>query len=84
MHTSKKGFVARNHFQPEHLKCFGISVVVQWLRPSAITTGRLGSIPDQGTKIPHVPLYGQPPAPPPKKANKNHPASVKGLLCPLS
>ena len=66
MHTSKKDFAARNHSQPEYLKCFGISMVVQWLRPCNIPnqltlTLTLTLILDQGTEIPHVPLYGQHP-----------------------
>ena len=72
MRTSKKDFAARNHFQPEYLKCFGISVVVQWLRPCAFTARGSGSIPDQGTEIPHVPFHGQPHPPPPPPENNNN------------
>ena len=32
----------------------GISLVVQWLKLCAFTTGAVGSIPGQATKIPHV------------------------------
>ena len=32
----------------------GISLVVQWLRLHASSAGGLGSIPGQGTKIPHA------------------------------
>ena len=32
----------------------GTSLVVQWLRLHAPNTGGLGSIPGQGTKIPHA------------------------------
>ena len=37
----------------------GISLVVQWLRLHASTAEGLGSIPGQGTKIPHAVWYGQ-------------------------
>ena len=33
--------------------------MVQWLRLNAFTTGGAGSIPDQGTKIPHAAQCGQ-------------------------
>ena len=33
---------------------FGISLVVQWLRLRVSTAGGVGSIPGQGTKIPHI------------------------------
>ena len=32
----------------------GTSLVVQWLRLGASTAGGMGSIPGQGTKIPHA------------------------------
>ena len=32
----------------------GTSLAVQWLRPCASIAGDIGSIPGQGTKIPHV------------------------------
>lgn len=37
----------------------GTSLVVQWLRPYASSAGDAGSIPDEGTKIPHVASHGQ-------------------------
>ena len=37
----------------------GTSQVVQWLRLHASTAEGLGSIPGQGTKIPHAVWYGQ-------------------------
>ena len=33
---------------------FGTSLAVQWLRLHAPSAGGMGSIPDQGTKIPHA------------------------------
>ena len=33
---------------------FGTSLVVQWLKLRASTAGGTGSIPGQGTKIPHA------------------------------
>ena len=36
----------------------GTSLVVQWLRLCASTEGVAGSIPGQGTKIPHATRYG--------------------------
>ena len=37
----------------------GTSLVVQWLRLHASTAGGGGSIPGQGTKIPHALGHGQ-------------------------
>ena len=37
----------------------GTSLAVQWLRLRASTAGGMGSIPGQGTKIPHAALHGQ-------------------------
>ena len=37
----------------------GISPVVQWLRLHASNAGGMGSIPGQGTKIPHAAQCGQ-------------------------
>ena len=37
----------------------GASLAVQWLRFHASTAGGIGSIPDQGTKIPHATWHGQ-------------------------
>ena len=37
----------------------GTSLVVQWLRLRASTAGGTGSIPGQGTKIPHAVPHGQ-------------------------
>ena len=37
----------------------GTSVLFQWLRLRAPTAGGLGSIPGQGTKIPHAVWFGQ-------------------------
>ena len=37
----------------------GTLLAVQWLRPHAPNAGSLGSIPDWGTKIPHVMWRGQ-------------------------
>ena len=37
----------------------GTFLVVQWLRLHASTAEGLGSIPGQGTKIPHAVWYGQ-------------------------
>ena len=42
----------------------GTSLVVQWLRLCASIVGDTGSIPGQGTKIPHAAQCGQ------KKLNK--------------
>ena len=38
---------------------WGTSLAVQWLRLCASTAGGVGSIPGQGTKIPHASLPGQ-------------------------
>ena len=43
----------------------GISLLVQWLRLHASTTGDAGSIPDQGTEILHAAQHGP-------KTNKNY------------
>ena len=37
----------------------GTSLAVQWLRLQASTSGGAGSIPGQGTKIPHAPWHGR-------------------------
>ena len=37
----------------------GTSLVIQWLRLHASTAGATGSIPGQGTKIPHAAQCGQ-------------------------
>ena len=37
----------------------GISPVVQWLRLHASNAGGMGSIPGQGTKIPHIVWLGE-------------------------
>ena len=37
----------------------GTSLAVQWLRFRASTAGGTGSIPGQGTKIPHAKRHGQ-------------------------
>ena len=37
----------------------GISLAVQWLTLHASTAGGVGSIPGQGTKIPHALWHGQ-------------------------
>ena len=37
----------------------GTFLVVQWLRLRAPTVGGMGSIPGQGTKIPHAVQHGQ-------------------------
>ena len=44
----------------------GISLAVQWLRLHASNAVGLGSIPGQGTKIPHAVWHGQ------KKEHKGH------------
>ena len=46
------------------------SLVVQWLRLQASTAGGMGSIPGQGTKIPHAAWHSQPP-PTHRLKNKN-------------
>jgi len=47
---------------------FGISLVVQWVRLCKSTAEGMGSIPGQGTKIPHVVRCSpSPPSPPPKE-----------------
>ena len=38
---------------------WGNSLAVQWLGPCACTAGCTGSIPGQGTKIPHAVQQGQ-------------------------
>ena len=37
----------------------GTSLAIQWLRPCASTAGGMGSIADQGTKIPHASGHAQ-------------------------
>ena len=44
----------RGRIAIEKKGCGGTSLAVQWLRPCASTAGYVGSIPDQGTKIPHA------------------------------
>ena len=40
-------------------KCAGTSLVIQWLRCPPYTAGVAGSIPGQGTKIPHATWCGK-------------------------
>ena len=40
-------------------EAFGTSLAVQWLGLCASTAGATGSIPGQGTKIPHAARHGQ-------------------------
>ena len=40
------------------------SLAVQWLRLQASVAGGMGSIPGQGTKIPHAARHSQPPPTP--------------------
>ena len=42
-----------------NVKKWGGSLVVQWLRPHTFNAGGTGSIPDQGTKIPHTSWHSQ-------------------------
>ena len=37
----------------------GTSLVIHWLRLHATNAGGMGSIPDQGSKIPHAVWYSQ-------------------------
>ena len=46
---------------------FGTSLVVQWLRLCAPNAGGTGSIPGQGTEIPHAAECGQKTQKPPPK-----------------
>ena len=39
----------------------GTSLVIQWSRPCTTSAGGMGSIPGQGTKIPHAVQCGQKP-----------------------
>ena len=50
----------------------GISLVIQWLGLCASTTGGMGSIPGQGTGIPHASKWGQ------KKKQTNQKNTRKG------
>ena len=38
----------------KNVSCFWISLVIRWLRLHVSNAGGMGSIPDQGTKIPHA------------------------------
>ena len=40
-------------------KAIETSLAVQWLRLRASNTGGMGTIPGQGTKIPHAARHGQ-------------------------
>ena len=44
---------------PKKNEILGTSLAVQWLRLCASNAGAVGSIPPQGTKIPHAVLHGQ-------------------------
>ena len=48
-----------SHIQTIKNKSQGTSLVVQWVRLGASTTGGTSSIPGQGTKIPHAMWQGQ-------------------------
>ena len=48
-----------NWYQFKNLSDFDSGPVVQWLRLCASTAGGAGSIPTQGTKIPHATWHGQ-------------------------
>ena len=54
-----KCFVCVISLDPHKTPDVGTSVVVQWLRLHAANAGDLGSIPGQGTKIPHAAQCGQ-------------------------
>ena len=56
----------------------GISPVVQWLRLHASNAGGMGSIPGQGTKIPHASQCGQIEK---KKKRTTANEHIKGLVC---
>ena len=55
----------------EKRKKAGTSLAVQWVRLHASTSGGMGSIPAQGTKIPHATPHNQ------KKKKKSRVRGIK-------
>ena len=51
--NSTPGYLSKEN-ENTNQKRYETSLVVQWLRPHASTAGVMGSIPGQGTKIPHA------------------------------
>ena len=57
--------VTAPYVQDNHIFCYqnqvllGTSLAVQWLRLHTSTSGVTGSIPGEGTKIPHAARHGQ-------------------------